>query len=255
MNNKIIRKKLLLRRITTIFLFFILFVLWTYYYFMQSDFFELREVLVSGNSIIEENVVVKLSELEFGRNILKYNLTNIENSISTHPYVKNVNVRRKLFNTIIIDITERLEYAIIIYMGSNIYIDKDAKILKADDSYFKQNLPLITSVELLDFSVGEYLVLSNENKLERALQIIQAAKATEIINLISEISLREENIRIITVDGIEVIVSETECPVYMMLALEEILSELESINRKNVIVDMRNDGVVTVRERDVQEED
>ncbi|MGV8145119.1 MAG: cell division protein FtsQ/DivIB [Alkaliphilus sp.] len=254
MNNKTVRKKLIIKKITTAFLFIVLLAMWSYYNIMQSNIFELREVILSGNSTVKETEIIELSGVEVNRNILKYNLTNIENLIKTHPYIKNVEIRRKLPNTIIIDVTERTEYAIILYMGSNIYIDREAKILKADDSYIKHDLPLITSVELLDFQVGEYVVVANQSKLDRVLQVIQAAKTTEIINMISEISLRENNMRIFIVDGTEVLISETECPIYMMLALEEILNKLEEINRKNVIVNMQNEGVITVRERDVQEE-
>lgn len=249
-----VKKKLLLRKIIIIFLFVSLFALWSVYYLVQSDFFELRKILINGNSAIANEEILKLSEIEINRNILKYNMTHIENLIAAHPYIKSVEVKRKLLNTIIIDITERTEYAIIVYMGSNIYIDKEARILRIDDSYFKQALPLITSVELLDFQIGDFIEVENSNKFARALQIIEAAKTAEILYVISEISLREEYLRIITVSGNEIMISESACPIYLMLALKEVLNKLYSNNRKNVIIDMRHEGAITVRERDIQEE-
>ncbi len=236
-------------------LFAVVFIFWGVYYLLQSDLMNLKEIVVQGNMVIQEEELIQVSKLAMNKNIFKFNLKEIQANIKTHPYVKDTKVRRKLPRTISVEVKEREEYAIIPYMGSYIYIDDENVVLKASESYIANDHILITGVEFKSFKTGEKIDATNNKVLKSALDILAAARMTSIFDMISEINISDEkNIRLITLNGGDIWLGEGKDPAYLMVALDEILVNLYTKNIKNVIIDMRFDGNISVINRDTLEE-
>jgi len=241
-------------RISSI-LFALVFIFWGIYYLLQSDLMNLKEIELNGNEQIETEEIIYISNLVTNRNIFKYNLKEVEESIKSHPYIKEVKIQRKLPRTIIIEVKEREEYAIIPYMGSYIYIDEENMVLRASDSYIANNHILITGVEFKKFKVGEKIEVANNQGLIVVMDILKAAKLTSIFDMISEINISDEsNIRLITLDGVDVLLGEGQDPAYFMVALDEILINLYIKNIRNVVIDMRYEGNISVKDRNIWED-
>lgn len=249
--KKLIRRKM--KQILTSLLLVIVFILWGIYGLLQSDFFNLKNIQINGIETITAEVIIQASGLIKERNLFKYNLTDVGNNIVKHPYVESVNLERKLPNEMIINITERSEYAIIAYMGSYLFIDSQGVVLKVEDSYISQELPLITGAVFDSFVLGQKADVLNPQDLMKALNLLEAARLTDMIDNISEINIAEkDNVRLITFDGIEVLMGEATDPVYLILALQEVLVNLYTNNRRNVMIDMRYEGNITVKQRNQQ---
>ncbi|HZK57154.1 MAG TPA: FtsQ-type POTRA domain-containing protein [Clostridia bacterium] len=236
-------------------LFALLFIFWSMYYLLQSDLMNLENIVLEGNSYVNKDEIVSISNLVINRNIFKYNLKEIKQNIMLHPYIKGVNVHRKLPNTIVVQIEERQEYAIILYMGSYIYIDEEGIVLRASDSYIASDNILITGIDFKNFKVGDKVEAINNDNLGLVMDLLKVANLITICDMISEINIGEEsNIRIITFDGSEVLLGESKNPAYLMMALNEILINLYTKNIKNVIIDMRYEGYISVKGRDIWED-
>lgn len=247
-NKRKINRKIKMR-ISSI-LFAVIFIFWGIYYILQSDLMNLKEIELIGNEKIESEEIIDVSNLVINRNIFKYNIEEIEKNILHHPYMKAVNVKRKFPNTIRINVKEREEYAIISYMGSYIFIDEEKIVLRASDSYIANDNILITGVKLDNFKLGESIHTINEKELDTVMELLKAAGMTSIFNMISEITISNKNdIRLITLDGAEVLLGEGRNPAYLMVALDEILVNLYTKNIKDVIIDMRYEGHISVKER------
>ncbi len=241
-------------RISSI-LFALVFMFWGIYYLLQSDLMNLKNIVLEGNEQVESEEIINLSNLVINRNIFKYNLKEIEKDIISHPYIKESKVQRKLPRTITIEVKERQEYAIIPYMGSYIYIDEENIVLKASDSYIANDHILITGVEFKSFKVGEKIEATNDKGLRVVMDLLKAAKMTSIFEMISEINITEENnIRLITFDGVDVLLGEGKNPAYLMVALDEILVNLYTKNIRNVVIDMRYEGHISVKDRNTRED-
>ncbi len=227
------------------------FLLWGFYALLESDLFNLKYVELYGNSIASYEEVLEASRLILHRNLFKYDLNMVEEQVLQHPYIKEVTASRKLPNKLLINVQEREEYAIISYMGSYVYIDHELVALKIADSYIAQELPLITGVELQSLKTGEVLRAINQEILQNTIQLLAAAAVSDMIDVVAEIDTSEEgNIKLLTIDGIEVHLGKAEDPVYSMLVLKEVLVKLYTSNRRNVIIDLRYEGTSTVRDRD-----
>ena len=251
-NRRRIRK--IKMRISSL-LFALMFTFWGMYYLLQSDLMNLKNIALEGNSYVDKNEIINISDLVINRNIFKYNLKEIKQNVISHPYIKEANVYRKLPNTIIIQIKEREEYAIMLYMGSYIYIDEESIVLRASDNYMANDKILITGIDFKSFSVGERVEAINNDNLNLVMDLLKVANMTTIYDMISEINISEkDNIRITTFDGSEVLLGEAKNPAYLMVALDEILINLYTKNIKNVIIDMRYEGYVSVKGKDTWED-
>ncbi|MBM7614585.1 cell division protein FtsQ/DivIB [Alkaliphilus hydrothermalis] len=246
-----LRKRKIQKAITSI-LLIIVFILWGIYALLQSDFFNLKDVVILENNTLKQEDVFQISKLGMGRNILKYNLGEIKENVEAHPYIKEAYVERKLPGKITIKVKERSEYAIMAYMGSYLYIDQEGVVLGVKDNGLTQQIPLITGAKFNTLKVGEKADLVNTEDVIKVLKLLEAANLSEMMDTISEINISESaNFRLITFDGIEVQLGKAENPAYLMLALKEVLVNLYTINRRDVIIDMRYEGHITVKDRNI----
>ena len=97
------------------FFIFILFIAVSYFLFF-SDFFQIKEVIVSGNKKVLKEEIVRVAENEFlkaksffpVKNILLVNLGEIkENILNSFPQIAEIQIGRKLPRTLVFTILER----------------------------------------------------------------------------------------------------------------------------------------------------
>ena len=153
-DNELIRKRKKKRnrkRILWLFIFLTgIFVLFS----LKTDYFYAKKVIVEGNKYVEANKIVELSGITANTNILYMNVRNIKDSLLTNSYLRNVKLKRKLPNTIVIEIDERTpRYAI--NNNANIYIlDQELFILeiRADNPL---GLPELVGLDITGMDLGD----------------------------------------------------------------------------------------------------
>ncbi|RQD66914.1 MAG: FtsQ-type POTRA domain-containing protein [Tindallia sp. MSAO_Bac2] len=226
-----------------------------YYIVFESPLFIVKNIDIQGLNQIEEHEVMKYSGLKKGENLYKVRTGQAEDMIVKHPYIRESEVQRKGFSSIKIVVREREEYAIIPYMGSYIYLDKDQVVLRVSDGVLDENLSIVTGVEFESFRIGKPVQAKNQQILDSAYEILIAAQEAEMMDHISEIHITgNHEVRLITFNRIEVLMGQIEEPAYSVLALKEALITLHTRNMENVILDMRHKDHITVRPRVRQEE-
>ncbi|GKZ06941.1 cell division protein FtsQ/DivIB [Paraclostridium bifermentans] len=67
---------------------FILLVILFIYICISSSIFELKQIDVDGNSKITKSDIIKIGDIETGKNIFKYNLNDVEKKIIGKPIHK-----------------------------------------------------------------------------------------------------------------------------------------------------------------------
>ncbi|MDR5658034.1 FtsQ-type POTRA domain-containing protein [Serpentinicella sp. ANB-PHB4] len=234
----------------------LVFILLGIYYLLQSDLFNLKEVEITGTNYVSDEEVIDSGKLTLGRNILKYNLNDIEKNLLKHPYISEVLARKRFPNKVSIDIREREYYAIIPNMGSYIYIDHEGYILKIENNrIYKDNYILITGLMIDNLEVGEKISVQNDEKLIYISKIIEASNLLEINDLISEINILQEPdvISLILINEIEAWINPGDDPAYIVTSLKEIMHQLITSNSSNVIIDMRFGERFSVKEKDQEE--
>ncbi|HLS35871.1 MAG TPA: FtsQ-type POTRA domain-containing protein [Bacillota bacterium] len=123
------RKKKANRRL--VFYLSLFFVLISIIIYLQSPLSYIKNIHVYGHHVLHENEIIELSDIKNDTNIWKVNLSEVEDAILKNPFIKDVQVQRKLPSTIAVEVEE---YKIIGY-------------LEKEDSY----QPLLENGEEVDY--------------------------------------------------------------------------------------------------------
>ncbi len=187
--RKIKKRKRILK-----FVLFILIITLLYLFIFKTSFFNIKNINVIGNNKISYNKILKASMCIREENIFKINKKLGEESLNRLPYVKNSKIKRKIPNTIIINVEEREEIAIIPYIGSFAYIDYEGYILNIEEKNGNIDLPQIFGLDFLDLEVGgnlfeqlddngikEFIVLSNQSNILKFMKYINFSDSNKVM--------------------------------------------------------------------------
>ena len=99
----------------------------------------IKNIYINGNNLVSDKEIIALAEIEDYPPFFKTFLNNIETKILKNDYIKEVKIKRKLFNKIYIEVEEY----------KPLFIDDDKIILssskKVDNTYNIDYLPYITN--------------------------------------------------------------------------------------------------------------
>ena len=163
-----------------------------------------------------------------GENIFRFNNSVIQN-IKENSYIESVEVKRKLPGTVLISIKERdIKYQINL-INSYTYIDKNGYIL--ENSTIKKEVPVLVGLEIKEDEMlsKERLKTEDLEKLNKTSKIMEAAKAINIENIITEINTENENEYIIYIESKskKIYIGDTTNLTNKMLYVQRILENEE----------------------------
>jgi len=100
--------------------------------FLRSPFFDIREFYVEGNHVVpEEEIVARCGQN--AANIFAFDLDKASALIESSPWIERAWCRRKLPDTILITVTERVPVAFVPTGEASYLVDKQGRVLGEDD--------------------------------------------------------------------------------------------------------------------------
>ena len=137
MKTKKKRKKFKIKKIISIFIIILLIGIFIGWYKDKH----IKNIYVTNNSILSEQTVIELAELEDYPLIYKVSSKKIEKRLLTSPFVKEVNVKKSLFGKIIINVKEYQ----VLYKDSinNNYVLSNGKSVNYDNDF--NGLPVLVN--------------------------------------------------------------------------------------------------------------
>ena len=209
-------------RLISVFAFLLLCAM-ALYYFLHSPVFGVREVIIEGNECLRSEEVVQLTGVILGTNIFLIDEEQIKRRLQIHPLLDTATIERRLPDKLWVRIQERTPFALIpVPEGGFMAIDPQGVYLTRVGNIVEINRPVITGCAIpSDILPGQPLSVSI---LAQFLPIMeQTSPAVQLA--ISEINLSQpENIRIYTLNGIEIRVGTLEHLSEYLGVLEEILT-------------------------------
>ncbi len=97
----------------------------TYTYATNSEYFNIRHIEFTNNKHLSDEELLKISGLEFDKNILTYNIDEIKFKLLRNPWVDKVTITRDLPNKFFIDIVEKKPVFWAVRDNELYYIDKN----------------------------------------------------------------------------------------------------------------------------------
>ncbi|GFZ30499.1 cell division protein DivIB [Clostridium zeae] len=192
--KKKVRKKMVL--------FFVFFFSITILILLKAPFFNIADIKVENNKIIDSKEIVDRSEL-FGKNIFYINQKDVSNKITENPYIEQVNLKRIFPNGIIINVIER-KAVFFVKSSDEIYVlNFELKILEKRASIDGLNLTELTGVSPTSTEVGSYLTsdekikriannigkLLEENKSDVKFNLVNLENSTSLNILVGDVKL------------------------------------------------------------------
>lgn len=163
-------------------------------YLMLSPIFNIKNINVGGNASISSEQIISLSKVQKETNLFKVSNKDTTASIKENPYVKSVEIRRTLPDTITFVITERIATYMLEYGGSYAYIDNQGYILEISANT-KEGLAKIAGYETVQDEIvpGNRLCENDLEKLNTVLRITASAKTNQFDSLITSINIEDSN--------------------------------------------------------------
>lgn len=216
---------------------FILLVILFIYICISSSIFELKQIDVDGNSKITKSDIIKIGDIETGKNIFKYNLNDVEKNLLVNPYIKYVKVSRKFPDKLVITIKENSEYAIIKEGASYIYIGENGLVLSEKKDIKNKNIPLVSGIEIKNKKLNTKIKI-NSDKSNDIILAIDILKKNNMSRKIESIKINKNKMYMKTDDNTNIVLKIDEDIEYNINRLKAILVDLKSNNKKGGNIDL-----------------
>ena len=180
-------------------------------YFLLSPVFNIKNINVINTTNISAQTIINLSGIKINENMFKFSKREAQKAILSNPYIEEVKIKRKPFNTIQIDVKERLATLMLEYGNSYVYINNQGYILEISTE--KLNVPMLTGyVTPLDqVKPGNRLSKDDLERLATVLNIMEVANSNGIGNLITKIDIKSKRDYRLTLESEDKIVYLGQC--------------------------------------------
>lgn len=158
-------------------------------YFLLSPFFNIKNIEIVGNQKLTNEEIISLSQVQIDENTFKLVKNNVKKNIKQNAYIENVNVKRKLPDTITIEVKERTPTYMVSFANAYAYINNQGYFLEISKD--KLELPILTGflTKEEDIQEGNRLCIEDLQRLDDVLQIMKSATSNEIDGLVTKINI------------------------------------------------------------------
>jgi len=152
---------------------------------LVSDLFRVDQVTVQGNSRLDRDQVVALSDIQIGVNTFHLDLGLIGRKIEENPWVQSAHVQRIFPCQLVINLEERHPVAII-NLGYLYYLDSQGQIFKVLGAADNLDYPIITG---FDYTKAQGHDAEYAQQLRQIVRLLADLKQRKLFNLdqVSEI--------------------------------------------------------------------
>lgn len=158
-------------------------------YFLLSSFFNIDNIVILGNEKMTQETIISLSGIELEQNTFKISKSKVEQAIKTNAYIDSVKIKRKLPDTIEIQVVERKPAYMLTLGNAYVYMNTQGYLLEISQE--KLELPIITGILTPEDQIqeGNRLYAEDLQKLSNVIQIMDSANNNDIGKLITKINI------------------------------------------------------------------
>lgn len=164
-------------------------------WFIQTDYFKIREIPVTGdNALLKRDIVSKLEELK-GENIVYIDTKKLEKLIKEDARVKSVTIQKIFPSKLKINVEERKLYVYADNGSDKFLADSDLNLFGYMNEVKLQGIPTVT--------------YKNEESKKDMKIILSKIKNKDLYDMISEIKKsddqKENKYELVLIDGVKII--------------------------------------------------
>lgn len=217
-----------------------------YHLLSSLDVLNVRKIEISGNSAVADSLLRSALQPYMGQNLLKVDKAEVHAEVSGFARVKTVKVRRKLFSTLQIKLTERKPSLYVKSLEGDLFpVDEEGVVLERYGKVYTENLPLVNLL------VNNAHLRSGRKLKNAALDKVLATHrrivedAPEFVTNISEYYTIDNTVYIIDArNGLRLIPSEKNLA--KQLSRYEFVRDNGNVSQSSIL-DLRVDNQVVVK--------
>lgn len=177
-----------------------------------SPIFSVSDVKVTGARILSPYDVIKASGIEKGDNFFFINSKKSAKAIENLGYVDSVNIKRKFFTRIEIEVIEVTEIAYIAFSGNYVGIDENCKVLSIEKS---NNLvpkkAVISGFGIKNVKKGEKVKPKDEKKREAVVGLLELLKEKNLLDKTMKIDVTDlKNISFTLTSEVKILLGDSK---------------------------------------------
>ena len=221
---------------------------------VNTEFFSIEKIKVSGNKKIMDNKIILLSSIQEGENIFKINAGDAKKNIMTLAYIKDVEIKRKLPRMVNINIEERKEKIRIKDISSFIILDEEGYILDNVDNK-NEKLTEIVGFKIKNKSKGENVFIDEAEDLK--VKFLKKAEDLKILSKFKYVNMEDdENISMLSFDNMEVVFGTIDNVEYKLNMLDKVFKDIKEkkIDVKMILMDKGENPIVVLEDDNETEE-
>jgi len=159
-----------------------------------SPVMNIETAYVVGNERFSRAEILRDAGFSEGINIFAFNTRQAIENLYDNTYIKQVDIAKNYFaRTLTIEIVERQLSGYVRFRDNTyLFIDADGMVLESRTSFTERH-PVIEGLHFSEFTVGEYLVVENNDAFETMIQLSYLFKRYDIHQDIIRINLSREN--------------------------------------------------------------
>lgn len=194
-----------------------------FFLFINSPYFSVGTVLVTGNKYITTEEVLRVAGIPEKVNIFRLKTDNIKGRLMNDLRVAEVKVERNFPATIAIQIQERQPLAFVASQYGFVEIDRQGVVLAALKNLKQVKVPVITGVRLGNVYVGDQV---NNPGLSSVLTYL-AALDENALNQLSEVNIKSpDELVAYTTESVHIRVGDSQRLIEKARLTGEILQEV-----------------------------
>lgn len=148
------------------------------YFLLSSEIFDISSVKIENNQYYTVEQIKDKAGVKIGENIFEFKKSSLKKKLLKDPYFENVVIKKKLPSTIVIDVTERTERAVIAKGGKFVVIDPNGLVLR-----IAETAPKVTEIQGLTIKkakAGEALEVEENSILTDTLVMMNTMDSSEV---------------------------------------------------------------------------
>jgi len=166
--------------------------------FLVSPFFHVDEVIVLGNSRVNDADILNRLNISNTSNILLLDTAAARQRIMGNLFIGDVSFRRDLPRRLYVTVHERRASAYVQHAPGTFLVLDDAGRVVEIRSQKREALPLLEGLPINRFQLGELLEAANETDFVAVVQYTQLLTIHDLIHRITHIDVSDpDNIRIL----------------------------------------------------------
>ncbi len=199
-------------------------------------FFNVTEIRVVNNGMLDKNEIIKSSEVKIGNNLFRLNSNEVEQKIlKSNIIIDSVKINKVLPSLLEIKLEMSKTMLAVKYDGYYYCFSYAGRLINKTDKKVTPDIIVFSGVDLEKLKLGEYIAPNDTNNYETSKVIMDALKVNKI-SKITYVDIRDiSNIKLYYNNQIEIKIGNTTNIEYKLKLAKEVIETKITGNQKGIL--------------------